>query len=130
MQTKQAVGDVVAGDEHDGGLDPCLSESCPLEVEHAGIVHLEIGDARGLLAYAAGVEAGAKDDHLPAAIAELRIEVIVVIASAKLDALPARRKTRGHALGRLPRPVVEEQRNDRITIKRMGHLLARETRPR
>ena len=93
-QPKQAVSDVVAGDEHDRGLDPGLGESRLLEADGVRIVDLEIGDARRLLAHAAGVEAGAEDDDLPAAVAELRIEVIVVIARPELDALPARRKAR------------------------------------
>lgn len=73
-----------------------------------------------MLAHAAGVEAGAEDDHLPAAVAELRIEVIVVIACPELDALPRRRKTRRHSFGGRARALVQEQRNDRIAIERMG----------
>ena len=119
-QPKQAVSDVVAGDEDDRGLDPGLGKSRLLEADDVRIVDLEIGDARGLLAYATSVEAGPEDDHLPAAVAELRIEVIVVIARPELDALPARRKTRRYALRRLPRPLVEKQRNDRIAIERMS----------
>jgi hypothetical protein len=78
-----------------------------------------------LLAHAASIEAGAEDDDLAAAVAELRIEVIVVIARPELDALPARRKTRRYALRRLPRPLVEKQRNDRIAIERMGFRVLR-----
>jgi len=99
------------------------SASLSLEAEDVGIVDLEIGDVRRLLAHAAGVEAGPEDDHLPAAVAELFIDVIVVISRPQLDALPARRKTRGYALGSLPRPLVEKEVNDRIAIERMGFLI-------
>jgi len=49
--------------------------------------------------------------------------VIVVITRPQLDALLARRKARSHALGSLPRPLVEKEVNDRIAIERMGFLI-------
>src|SRR5215831_14595128 len=107
-QPEQVVGDIVARDVDDLGLNACFSQSLLLEVQGVRIVDLEIGNAGRLLAHPTGVQAGTGDDDLLAAPTELLVQSIVEIARAEPDASTAWRKTRGNALGCAPRPLAEK----------------------
>ena len=86
----------------------------------SGVVDLEIGDARRVLAHCAGVEARTEYDNLLATVRDLLIEPIVVIAGPQLDPLFARRKVSGDSVCASPRTLIEKQRDDWIVVQRAG----------
>ena len=56
-----------------------------LEVHHARIVDLEIGNPVGPLAFGARVETGAENDDLAAAIGELLVKLVIEVAGPEPD---------------------------------------------
>ncbi len=120
QERQHALGHIVAGDENRGVDDAARGEPLALEAQGARVVDLEEDYARRVLAHGPGVETGAEDDHLAAALGDRFIEAVVEIAGSQSEILPRRREPGRDGRGRGARRLVEKQADDRIGVERIG----------
>ena len=112
QQRQHALGDIVSGDENSRVGDAARSEPLALEAQGARVVDLEEDHARRLLAHGPGVQTGAENDHLAAALRDRIVETVVEIAGSQSQILPRRREVLLNGVRRGSCRVVEKQRHD------------------